>query len=307
MPKPLNLEITQLEAFNAAVHEGSFTRAAEVLELTQPSVSARIAGLEAVLGCTLFERGGRTLKLTPAGKIFLPFAERALTALGEGIEAIQQYQAGRMGSVTIATIDTPAMYMLSEPMAQFRREYPAVDFRIGFRLPAQIIDLILSGEAMLGLTGAPVWATGIHVHARFQQRVYAVAAPSHPLAQKNTPVIVSDLYHYTLYRITLNPNVTAMVENIAESARPGSGGALIYIPALMAVSLLIEGQGVAFLPENFVKKHVDRGKLVFLNIVDLPPLRDELLLFSLAERELDLPAQAFIQMIRRVWQHLLVD
>lgn len=144
-----------LEAFERAARTGSFSRAADALFLTQPSISARIAVLEECPGSVLFERGGHTLKLTTAGKIFLPSVERALTA--------------------------------------------------------------------------------------------------------------------------------------------------------MAVSLLIEGEGVAFLPENFVQQHIDAGRLVFLEIADIPPLYDDLLLLSAASRDLDKPALAFIELFRQTWQHLLVD
>ncbi len=65
------MELSQIEAFSRTVHEGSFTRAAESLNLTQPAVSARIAMLEAELGGTLFERRGRQLQLTPLGQHFL--------------------------------------------------------------------------------------------------------------------------------------------------------------------------------------------------------------------------------------------
>jgi DNA-binding transcriptional LysR family regulator len=307
MTRHIDIETGQIEAFERAAHEGSFTRAADELGLTQPSVSARIAALESILGCPLFERGGRALRLTSAGKIFLPYAERALAAITDGIQAVGRYTDGKAGNLTIATLDTPGSYMLPMPMAEFRRTYPAVDIRIQFRMPAQVIDSLFTGDAMLGLTGAPVWAKGLQVHGTFRQAVRAIVSPKHPLAQLPQPISVGDLYHYTLYRVTLNPNVTAVVESIAESARPGSGGAIIFLPALMVMGLLIEAQGVAFLPESFVQKHIDAGRLMYLQLADLPPMQDELLLLALEGRELEKPAQAFIHYVRQAWRHLLVD
>jgi DNA-binding transcriptional LysR family regulator len=171
--------------------------------------------------------------------------------------------------------------------------------------------MLLDGEAILGLTGAPMWAKGLHVHATFHEAVRPIVSAHHPLAQRQDEhggkLSVTDLYDHTIYRISLSPNVTALVENIAEAARSGSGGAVIQIPATMGISLLIQGQGVAFLPENAVRKHIDDGRLVYLNITDIPPLVDEILLVSLKGRALDVPAKEFVRLLREVWRSMLVD
>lgn len=305
------IEMAELEAFERAAREGSFTRAADELGLTQPSISARIASLEKTLGCEMFERGGRHLKLTTAGKVFLPYARRILATMQDGMEAVERCASGRMGSLNIVAMNAQALYILPAPMARFRQLYPAVDLSIRLRAPDEIRDMLLDGEAVLGLTGAPMWAKGLHVHATFHEAVRPIVSSHHPLAQQQAghggKLAVTDLYDHTIYRITLSPNVTALVENIAEAARQGSGGAVIQIPATMAISLLIQGQGVAFLPENAVRKHIDDGRLVYLNITDIPPLIDEILLVSLKSRALDVPAKEFVRLLREMWRTMLVD
>ena len=117
-------------------------------------------------------------------------------------------------------------------------------------------------------------------------------------------VQLMDIYQHVVYRVTQNRSVTATVEQIAEEARRGSGGAVIFIPAILAIDLLLQGQGVAFLSENFVQTHVRKGQLVFLNIVDLPPLYNDPVLISLKSRALDDAHMAFIEIVRNAWQEM---
>ncbi len=301
------METGQVEAFMCCVREGNFSRAAEVLSLTQPAVSARIALLEAELGGPLFERGGRRLRLTPLGKVFLPHAERGLTSLSDGLHSVKRFIEGKSGSITIAAIDTQALYLLPHPFEQFRRANPSVDVTIRLRIPHDILEMLHDGEVALGLTDAPMWDTSMTIHVHLRERVRLVATRSHPLAQlqeKQGAVRLVEVYHFVVYRVTQNRSVTATVEHIAEEARRGSGGAVIFLPAILAIDLLLQGQGVAFLSENFVQTHIRSGQLVFLNIVDLPPLYNEPVLISLTSRVLDAPHLAFIEIVRTAWQEM---
>ena len=304
------MEIGQLEAFERVAREGNFTRAADKMNLTQPSISIRISTLEAELGGALFERGGRQLNLTPLGQELLPYAERILAIIEDSLIIGRKYVAGKLGRVAIAVLDTLATYMLPKPMERFRTNYPAIDFSIKLRLQRDIFNMLYDGTATLGLIGAPLWDRGITIHARFQEPVRAVVAVNHPLVvwqPEQGKLILSDIYEHTIYRITLNPRITALVESVAEQARSGSGGAVITIPAIMAVDLLLQGQGIAFLPQSFVQPQIDTGQLKFLDVTDIPRLYHETILISLDARDLDVPNRAFVKMVRTQWQHILVD
>ena len=303
------MELSQLRAFVEITRTGSFTQAAEALNLAQPSVSARIAALETELGGALFERGGRTVRLTTLGATFLPHAERTLAALHDGLEAVGAAAHGQRGRVAIAALDTLALALLPEPMQRFRAAYPAVDFTVRFRIPPEVIEMLYRGDVTLGLTGAPIWDKGVRIVAHFREQIRAVSAPTHPLAlrqQTGEILIVADLYQHTLYRVTQSPAATALVESIAEGARAGSGGALIFLPALMAIPLLIGGRGVAFLAETLVRPYVANHALVYLDFADVPPLHNEPVLITLAHRQLSTADLAFVDIMRASWPDLLI-
>ncbi len=94
------MDTDQLLAFEHIVREGSFSCAAGALNIAQPTMSARIQGLEGEVGGALFVRGGRNIALTERGESFLPYARRALAVLAEGIEVAQLTQAGKRGWMT---------------------------------------------------------------------------------------------------------------------------------------------------------------------------------------------------------------
>lgn len=300
------MEFGQLEAFERAAREGSFTAAAESLGLTQPAVSTRIAALERELGGALFERGGKRLSLTPLGVSILPYADKALSAVKDARDVATMHHEGKLGSVSIAALDTLGVAMLPEPMTQFREQFPAVDFTIRFRIKRQILMLIYDGRVTLGLSAAPLWDKGVRVLARFQNPVRAAVSVTHPLAKRDH-LTLHALQSYPIYRSTLSPTATALIQDLAAQARRSSGTGDIYIPAIMAAPLLMQGQGVSFVPQALVQQQVDDRKLVFLNIADMPDLYTEPLLVTLADRILDEPNAAFVDLLCARWQHMRVD
>jgi DNA-binding transcriptional LysR family regulator len=300
------MEIGQIEAFVQVAWEGSFTKAAESLALSQPSVSARIAGLEASLDCQLFSRSGRRLSLTPIGEALLPYAERALLTLQEGQKTVADYKSGRQGRVSIVVLDTLAVSFLPKPMQRFRSEYPEVDFAVHLCMPREILSLLYEGKADLGLIRGPLWDRGIQILARFQEPVRAITNASHPLVQRSN-LSLADVLGYPIYRVPLDAATMAFVEHLAAQTRSRSGGSQVWIPAIMAIPLLLKGQGIAFLPESFVQEYLKSGDLVTLHVTDLPKLSHEPLLVKLTDHNLDEIHREFARMVQAQWRFLLED
>jgi len=300
------MEFGQLEAFERSAREGSFTAAADALGLTQPAISTRIAALERELGGTLFERGSKRLTLTPLGESILPYADKILTTANDAAQAAHLHQSGKLGSVSVAALDTLGAAMLPEPMTRFQSEFPAVDFTIKFRIKQQILHLLYDGHVSLGLSAAPLWDRGIQTLARFRNPIRAAVAADHPLARRQH-LTMHALQPYPIYRSTLSPTATALIQDLTVQARRGSGTGDTYIPAIMAAPMLLQGQGVTFVPQALVQAQVNEQRLVFLDIEDMPALYTEPLLITLADRKLDTPNQAFVDMVLDHWQHMLAD
>lgn len=299
------MEFGQIEAFVQVVRDGSFTKAAQTLNLTQPTISARIAVLEAELDCQLFVRGGRRLSLTPVGEAFRPYAERTLLALQEGERAVKDHKTGRRGYVSIVALDTLAMSLLPKPVQRFRTAYPAVDLTVHLNMPREILEMIYEGETQLGLIRGPLWDRGIEVVARFQEPVQVITNANHPLAQEKR-ISLADILHYPIYRLPLDAATVAFVDHLVTQARSQSDQAQIWLPAIMVVPMLLKEQGVAFLPESFVEAYLLSGEMAVLDVADLPFLKHESLLVKLKDRQLDSHHQELVRMVRAQWRKIEV-
>ena len=301
------MELSQLEAFERVVRDGNFTRAADSMGLTQPAVSTRIATLEAELGDSLFQRRGRQLHLTPLGELFLPYAERVLGVVADSQQAVENFRAGRQGEVKIAAPTPFVLSFLVEALAQFREQYPAADILIRERNKTTIFDMLRDNTITLGLVNAPVFDQAMRQIARFRDPIQAVVSPDHPLAEyAGTAIRMETIYQHTIFRVSMFPRMTAFIDEVAEHGRSGSGGAVIALPMVMALRLVILGQGLTFLPESYVKEPVEDGKLVTLNIEDMPPLMSTPVVIALKDRKLDAVHEAFIDILQTRWSHLLV-
>ncbi|MCU0513791.1 MAG: LysR family transcriptional regulator [Anaerolineae bacterium] len=298
------MELDQVEAFVRVAREGTFTRAAQRLHLTQPAISQRIAALEVELRGPLFERRGRQLVLTAAGEIFLPYAERMLALRLDSVQAVHNSHAGRSGTIKLAA---PAPFVLSflvPVLEDFRREYPAVDVLIRERDKRTILQMLHDHVMTLGLVNAPVFDSRLAQPLRFADPVRAVVAAGHPLAALPGPLPMESLYRHTIFRVSMFPEMTAFMDALVEHSRPGSGGAVLAVPMVMALRLVLAGQGLTFLPESYVLPHLQQGDLVGLTLVDMPRLVSHPVFIHRADRPPDALHQAFMRLFSARWQHL---
>src|ERR1700742_3257792 len=118
------LTLQQLSYFLAAVRHGSFSAAANALHMAQPSLSEQIRRLEAELGVPLFVRVGRGLRLTEAGRLFMPHAERTVEAAREASESGQEVRELTGGTVAFGTFGSAHHYLLVGLIQDFRRQHP---------------------------------------------------------------------------------------------------------------------------------------------------------------------------------------
>jgi len=147
------MDFKQLEAFAYVVKLKSFSRAAEQIYLTQPTISNHISTLEKELDTKLLERGSKTVYPTPSGKILYQYAQRMLNLREDAICAVRRYNKELKGDLTLCASTVPSQYVLPRVLAAFREEYPNVVFQINRQDSGQVVDTIVNRGAMLGFTG----------------------------------------------------------------------------------------------------------------------------------------------------------
>lgn len=145
------------------VEHGTFRAAAERACLSQPALSASIQRLEQQVGARLLHRrrGGSRVELTEAGRVWLPWAQRALGAVQAGRDAVQEVLGLRGGQVRLAAGATACTYLLPELLATYRQRYPSVSLRLEERRTAAVVARVAAHAVDLGVITA-VPAAGAH-------------------------------------------------------------------------------------------------------------------------------------------------
>src|SRR5277367_5153320 len=138
----INFDLLDLRAFLAVFDFGSFHKAADLLNLSQPALSRRVQALEARLGTPLLERSTRHVAPTAAGRKLEPIARRLLDELDSSMQSISNIGERQSGQITIASIPTAAVYFLPRVIQKFNALYPLVRLRILDRSPQEGLDSV---------------------------------------------------------------------------------------------------------------------------------------------------------------------
>ena len=171
-----------LNTFLAVYRRGGVSNAAKALHRSQPAISRRIALLEEELGVPLFERvAGRTV-LSDAGRVMVPYAERAVAAAQDAENAVRALASSSSGPVALAVVGTLAGGRLTTIVKRFAGEHPGVDFTLRTATSADVSSLIRRGEATIGLRYERDRSNDLDCELLFAEPLQVVCAPDHPRA-----------------------------------------------------------------------------------------------------------------------------
>jgi DNA-binding transcriptional LysR family regulator len=267
MSREQPMDIDQLRAFERIVREGSFSRAARALNITQPTISARIASLERTLGGPLFTRGGRNLTLTERGEQFLPYARRVLEVLEEGVEAARATQTGERGRVTLGLVQSLTVGFLTEAVARFCALHPHADVFVRAAQSNQVVEMLNDGLVKLGILSWPFYGTDMLPLLHFREALTLVVPAGQAPAPGPVPFAQMVQAHRPFLLVQWSPSITALLMRAVGEASP-----LVEVPAGTIRHLLLRGIGAAMLTRTLVADDLVTGRLVEVQVSDLPPL-----------------------------------
>ncbi|MBI2553909.1 MAG: LysR family transcriptional regulator [Candidatus Rokubacteria bacterium] len=150
------MDARQLEIFVKVAELGSFSKAAEALFLTQPTVSEHIRGLEEELGLRLLDRLGRGAAPTKAGQLLLGYARRILELHREARQALDQFQGRMSGELVVAASTIPGEYVLPAFIGRFKEKYPDIAISLLIGDTQRVVEWVLEGRAELAVAGAQI-------------------------------------------------------------------------------------------------------------------------------------------------------
>ena len=290
------MEIPQVEAFLAVGTFGGFRRAADALRVTQPAVSARIKALEDSLGVSLFERGKTGMALSAAGRALRPHAEQLLHAVALARQAVHDLRPASGGAITIAAALSICTYLLPDVLKRFQAAHPKTLITVRSGHSKEVLEMVLAGEAELGLARS-LHHPEVETVSLRDDPLVLVAAPGSVMAKAGRarldevaaqPLILFDrgssdwtLSHGLFRRAGLVPNVVLEVESIEAAKR-----------------MVERGIGLAFLPQLAVVHEIRRRRLLAITVRDAEPLSRSLDLIHPRQRPLSAEAQGLLKTLR---------
>jgi DNA-binding transcriptional LysR family regulator len=293
------LDFGQLEAFVQVAAHHSFSRAAEALQLTQPSITARIQALERELGEKMFERGGRSVRLTDAGTIFLPYAERMLQMLREANESVEEVRSVQAGSLRLGSALTISTYVLPRILHAFHSRYPGVQVVVHTGRSDQVLNMLLSDEVQVGLVRSLVHPD-VETVDLYADEVILVANPDHPFAANrqatieevgSQSVILADrgssyygLIHGLFRQAGVVPNVAMELDSMEATKR-----------------MVEEGLGIALLPKVCLERELKQRLLAEVAITNVPAISRQIAFIYRKSRKQAHTVHAFLGVLRSIY------
>src|ERR1700674_5515935 len=179
------IDLHKLRIFLTVARLSSFTRAADALHMTQPTVSQQLAMLEAILGTPLIERDTRHLRLTPAGTVLLAYADKLLALTSEAAEATRAAAGLADRTLRLGAGHTLATYLLPGLLSRYRTQYPQHIFRITVGNTAELLAAVASDAIEMALVGSPAEHPDVIVTPFMQDRLVVIVAPGDAWATRD--------------------------------------------------------------------------------------------------------------------------
>jgi len=178
--KRMAITVTQLTAFLAVIRGGSVTAAADELVVTQPSVSSAIAALGRELGCDLFERAGRGIRLTEAGSAFAPFAADVIGLLENGRQAAREAAAVASRRLQIAAVTTAAESFVPPLMRAFADRHPNIELTLDVGNRQEVLDRVRAHAVDVAISGKPPPDDRLIAEPLTDNEIACITAPDDP-------------------------------------------------------------------------------------------------------------------------------
>ncbi len=251
------MNLRQLECFVAVVDEGSFTRAARRVGITQPSLSQHIKALELELEGALLDRLPRGVSLTPAGRSLLPEARTAVRAVERGRQGARSALALELGELEIATVLSMAVGYLPRHIGVWHERHPNVSIRLHeFRHRTLLEDAVEQGVADFAVGPQPIRSWDGPLETVAWEEFVVVVAQSDELAGRRT-VRLEELRDREWVLYHPDHGLAGILEEVCGRAGFTPRGAVRISQAEGAVRLAAAGLGLALVPDNIALPSVE--------------------------------------------------
>ena len=276
----LPFTLHQLRILKAIASEKSFTKAAEILFVSQPALSKQLKLLENRLGLLLINRDNNKISLTEAGKLFLKYSNRILALCEESCRALTDLQNGDRGNLTVGASQTIGTYLMPRILALFAQNYPQINLKVQIDSTRVITKGVVDRDIDIAVVGGNIpenLKKNLGIETFVEDELALIIPTSHPFAIEKKKVITKDdLYHLNFIALNSNSTIRKFIDNILiqnqiETKRFNIVMQLNSIEAIKtAVSL---GLGAAFVSSSAIEKEIQLKTITVVKIENLKVTR----------------------------------
>lgn len=295
-PAHKTMDFDHIITFLEIAKQGSFSRAGQKLYRSQPAVSAQIRQLEEEYGQKLFDRVGKSVRLTAAGEVLLEYAGRLVTLRNESLRAVADQSSSPRGTLAVGANEATCLYVLPEIFAEYHRRFPQVQISIYRNFSHKVVAKTEDGTVDVGIVTLPVKSPSLKVYPIFRDRLMLMTSPTNPLANHKS-VRTSEMAGQPF----IFPKTGFMRQLLDKLFRPYRSQLQITmeLPSVGMIKRFVAAElGVSLISESFARDEVRAGEVKLIPISDVDLWR-ELGLVYRRDRTLPRSAAAFVTLVRQ--------
>ena len=208
------INANHLMVFNSVANNLSFSRAAEELYTSQPSVSTQIKKLEEYLAVSLFEQLGKKIVLTEAGTTLFLYSQKIFSLIDEGVHAIEELKGCNKGRLLLGASTTPGVYLLPKILGNFKSVYPGIVPKLEIANSQRIAEMVNTNSLDIGIIGGEITCPQeLHVEPWLKDELFLVVPKNHPWVN-NASIHVRDLENEQFIFRERGSSTRSIIENI---------------------------------------------------------------------------------------------
>lgn len=294
--RPDSLLTTGYRYFTAVAEAGSVRGAAQMLNVAASAISRQIILLEQQSNIALFERRGRSLKLSAAGEILLNGLKSAVQGHETTLDHLDALRGLKRGRIRIATVESISVSPLPDLLARFAADYPGVEITVTVAGSDAVTDLVRSHDADLGFTFNPATLEGLDVKLVKEMQLGAVMAPDHPLARQRR-LLFAQCLQYPVAWPARGLSLRAILDKMMGKAAPAHAFECNSLRLMAALAR--RGRCIAFQTRIGIEQEIADGALVFVPLANRRMPADRLTIVHQPGSGAGLAAGAFLNLALR--------
>jgi len=299
--KELPIDFRHLETFCRVADLKSFSKAADDLLLTQPTVSGHILALEQSLSLRLFDRTSREVHLTKAGKVFLQYALKILNFRKDLLNALIEFSQGIRGELSLGASTIPGEYLLPKLMGEFKKKYSHITISLKIADTKEVVKDVLEGQVELGMTGAKLHSPSLHYEKYEEDEIIIVGPSDHPLIGKKR-IELNELLKEP-WIIREEGSGTQMAVEKALRKKDKSLKQFNVVMEMGSTSSMKEGVkaklGLAFISKRAVEEELNQGLLSPIGVEGMEPIHRLCYIITHRGRTLSPIGMEFLRFLKR--------